>query len=164
MAYPVIRLDNMAGTTDGRKLKSVVFNDGTDDAAIGNGLLVAIGALLSDERELHEAVAPAANTPIGKLAIIATPELMYDAKKKNLVDFVNEAGVPARAYVLTADDEFGVTADALSAVPTVGSIIEAQADTKMNVVATLTAGSTQIGTVIAIEIVNSLTFYVIHVD
>ena len=76
---------------------------------------------------------------------------MYDERKKNLNEFRNEAGEIARGYRLRSGNVYSVTAEALSGTPAVGSIVELQAGTKGNVVSTLTAGSTKVGTIIAIE-------------
>lgn len=58
---------------------------------------------------------------------------------------------------------FSATAEAFNTTPTKGDIVEAQAGTKMKVVASATNGSTVIGKVIDVEDVNGTTFYVVRV-
>ena len=44
-----------------------------------------------------------------------------------------------------------------------GKIVELQASTKMKVVASLTSGSTQVGTIEAVEVAGPYTYFVIKV-
>lgn len=169
--YAVIRTDNMMGTDVATYLDSVRFYTGSGnskaEAAIENGNVVKVGALLTGERELHEATAPAANTDIKEIGLVATPEVMYDERQKNLDEFINEAGANVRVYYLHTGDEFGVTAKALNIASgytvKVGDAVELMAGTKLNVVATATSGSTQVGKIIAIEKAGRYTYYVVRV-
>lgn len=159
--YGKVRLDLMHGTTNPADLVSVKYqvtvSDTTTDTAIENGNVVVIGALISGEREVYAASKPTATSTKGSIALIATPELIYDqSTHKNVNEFRNEAGDIARAYRLVTGDVFGITMESVAgratmAAVTVGDVVELKADTKLNVVATLTSGSTQIGTVIAKE-------------
>lgn len=165
--YSVVRTDNMLGTASGTHLDSVRFFDSDDElAAIENGHVVKVGALLEGERELHKATTPAANTPIKEIGLVATPEVFYDERLHNLSDFINEAGTNARIYYLHTGDEFSVTEEGVSAAATVavGNIAELQADTKIKIVASATSGSTAIGKVIAVEKTSRYTYIVIRVD
>ena len=66
--------------------------------------------------------------------------------------------------MLQSGDVFSVTADGLTATtPAVGNLVELQADTTLNIVATATSGSTQVGKIIAKEVVGNYTFYAIQV-
>ena len=58
---------------------------------------------------------------------------------------------------------FSATAEAFNTTPTIGDTVEAQAGTKMKVVASATQGSTVIGKIVDVEDVNGITFYVIRV-
>ena len=93
---------------------------------------------------------------------------MYDERKKNLDEFENEAGTICRGYIPRSRNVFSVTADALNiasgVTPAVGSIVELMAGVKLNVVATLTSGSTKVGKIIAIESAGRYTYYVIKID
>lgn len=173
MAHAVVRTDLMHGTDVRGELVSLVYanisnNGGTQTVTpreIDNGNVLLISDLLEGERELRYGVTPAANSDLRDIALVATPEVMYDERKKNLDEFYNEAGRTARGYRLHSGDIFSVTADALAAAGTiaVGNIVELQAGTKMKVVSTLTNGSTQIGKIIAIDVVGRYTYYVIEV-
>lgn len=163
--YDVVRLDNMSGTTDGTLLRSVRFYDGDKEAAIENGRVVLIGDLLDGQREVRKATAPAATSPLAHIGLVAAPELMYDERKRNLTEFINEAGENVRVYIPHVRDIFSVTAEALDAAAAIakGNLVELQAGTKLKVVATATDKSTQVGKIVDIETVGSLTYYVIEV-
>lgn len=173
--YSVVRTDNMMGTDVGTYLDSVRFyevqvvdNENVDvEKAIENGNVVLVGDLLDGERELHRAVAPAANSDIKKIGLVASPELIYDERKRGLDQFINEAGRNVRVYYLHSNDEFGVTIEGLNVAsgytPKVGDAVELMAGTKLNVVATATNGSTQVGKIIAIEQAGRYTYYVVRV-
>lgn len=163
--YDVVRLDNMSGTTDGTLLRSVRFYDGDKEAAIENGRVVLIGDLLDGQREVRKATAPAATSPLNHIGLVAAPELMYDERKRNLTEFINEAGENVRVYIPHVRDIFSVTAEALDAAAAIakGNLVELQAGTKLKVVATATDKSTQVGKIVDIETVGSLTYYVIEV-
>ena len=163
--YGVVRLDNMSGTTDGTLLRSVRFYDNDKEAAIENGRVVLIGNLLDGQREVRKATAPAATSPLNHIGLVATPELMHDERKRNLTDFINEAGENARVYIPHVGGVFSVTAEALDAAAAIakGNLVELQDGTKLKVVATATDKSTQVGEIIDIETVGSLTYYVIEV-
>ena len=163
--FGVVRLDNMSGTTDGTLLRSVRFYDNDKEAAIENGRVVLIGDLLDGQREVRKATAPAATSPLNHIGLVAAPELMYDERKRNLTEFINEAGENVRVYIPHVRDIFSVTAEALDAAAAIakGNLVELQAGTKLKVVATATDKSTQVGKIVDIETVGSLTYYVIEV-
>lgn len=167
MAYPVVRLDNMSGTHDVSKLRSVIYSTKSGEtytpAGVNNGCVVAIDALTAD-REVFYAVAPTAKTPRTQVALVATPELLYDERLKNLDDFTNEAGSVARAYLFETGNVFSITTDGVSGTPAVGNIVELADGNKLKVVATATSGSTAIGHVIALDQVGTKTYVVIVVD
>ena len=176
--YSVVRTDLMAGTDVGTYLVSLRFFDSDGDPAdIENGNVVKLGALITytdddgaitgQERELHSATVPAANTPIDEIVLVANPEVMYDERKKNLHEYINVAGSNVRGYRLHKHDIFSVTKEALnvgeSVTPAIGYAVELMAGTKLNVVAEATNSSTQIGKLIAIETAGRYTYYVIQV-
>lgn len=165
MTYAVIRTDLMAGTNVASYLRSVKYLVGTTPTAIENGNVVKLGDLMTGEREIFAATAPAANDALGTIAIIATPEVNYDERKKSLTDFINPADAPCRAYIIQKGDIFSVTIDALGgkAAPAVGDVVELAASTKLNIAAAATTGSTVIGKIIAVETAGALTYYVIRV-
>lgn len=167
MAYGVIRTDLMTGTDVGAGLVSLRFNTESDGAytpaAIENGNVVKLVKIEEDNREVWVAVAPTATDSLADCAIVAGVELMYDERKKNLDEYINEAGKATRGYRFHQNDMFGVTKDCLDGVsePAVGDIVELKAGTKFNVAKSATGGSTQVGKIAAIEVAGRYTYYVI---
>ena len=172
MAYAIVRTDNMAGTDVRSLLVSVKYfvtdNSGDEpvdvETAIENGNVLKIGALLDGEREIYKGSAVAASDKLEDVVLIASPEVMYDERKKNLDEYINEAGKICRGYHIHAGDCFSVTAEALkNASPAVGQVIELAAGTKLNNVSSATASSTVVGKIIAKDIVGSKEFFAIKV-
>lgn len=163
--HAVVRTDRMEGTGDRNSLVSIKYIVSTTPTAIENGNVLKRGALIDGEREIFEGSTPAAGDALDDVVLVATPEVMYDERLKNLDDFINEAGKIARAYHLRKGDIFSVTKEALDGAdsPAVGNIVELKAGTKLNVVASLTTNSTQVGKIIAIETVGKYTYYVVLV-
>lgn len=174
MSHAVVRTDRMAGTDVRNMLISIkyVVTAGNVDTetAIDNGNVLKVGALMGDatngyEREIFKGSAPAANDALKDVVLVCSPEVMYDERLHNLDDFYNVAGKAARAYRLHEGDIFGVTKEALDGVaaPAIGNVVELKAGTKLNVAASATNGSTQVGKIIAIDVVGRYTYYVILV-
>lgn len=162
--HAVVRTDLMTGTDVAADLRSVRYMaSGDTETDIDNGCVVKLDGLMDGEREIFKGVTPAADTDLGDVVLVATPEVMYDQRKQNLTDFYNEAGRPCRGYILHKNDMFSVTADALDGTPEVGNVVELQADVKMKVVASATGGSTTVGKIVAVETVGRYTYYVILV-
>lgn len=168
MAYGIVRTDNMYGTDVRAALVSIKYmgTDGSTPTAIENGNVLKVGALISGEREVYVGGKVAANDKATDIVLIASPEVMYDERKKNLDEFINEAGKACRGYRLHSGDVFSVTKDALAgkATPAVGDVVELAAGTKLNVAATATSGSTTIGSVIDVNVVGRYTYYAIKVN
>ena len=161
MAYAIVRTDNMQGTIDGSKLVSFRYHDGNEYAAIENGMVLTLDSLMPNERELWKAVKPAAGQKLGKLILVAGVELMYDERKRNLDEFINEKDANIRGYVLCQGDTFSVTVEACSATPSDSDkYITVQEDTKWSVSASETDA---IAELIAIEQVGTKTYYVFRV-
>lgn len=162
MAYAIVRTDKMTGTDVRSELVSVRYQASSKNAAIENGNVALLGALEADSREVYVATAPAANSPIAQIVLIATPEVMYD--HYDLTLFRNEEGTIARGYRLHEHDIFSVTAEALAAAsPAVGQFVELAAGTKLKNVASFTSGSTKVGKIIEKQVIGSQTFYAIEV-
>jgi hypothetical protein len=165
--YGIVRTDRMSGTKQPADLISAKYLPDGTATAIENGRVVLIGALVTGEREVYTATAPLANSALDSVALVASPELLFDERKHKLDEFRNEVGEIVRCYRFRSGNIFSVTTEAIDnntgGAIAVGSIIELQADTKFSAVAILTGESTQVGTVIAIDVVNSKTFYVIQV-
>ena len=156
MSYARVRTDKMSGTDVSKDLVSAIYYVSTTKTAISNGNIVKIGGFETNQREVRKATAPAANTPLNELALVATPEVIKNKDFYTLGDFQNAAGAIIRCYRLRSGDQFSVTSEAYDAAAdvAVGDVVEAQADTKMKIVAAatgLTSGSTLIGKVVALE-------------
>lgn len=163
--HAIVRTDLMQGTIDGSSLVSLRYmGSGSTATQIDNGNVVVVEDLLDNERELYKGVTPTAGADFNKLVLVATPENMTDERKKNLNEFVNEAGADARGYRLRHGNIFSVTAEALDGTPAKGNIVEAQAGTKLKAVSAGTEDSTAIGKIIEVDVVGSDTFYVIRID
>lgn len=167
--HAVVRTDKMFGTDNRTGLWSFIFSTGSGSskapAAIDNGNVVVLGALVEGEREIYDAAAPTAAADLKHVVLVASPEMTYCPCNYTIDTFENAAGVPARGYSLTPGCIFSVTKDALigAANPAVGNIVELAAGTKLKVVTSATSGSTQVGKIIEIETVGRYTFYVIQV-
>jgi len=163
--YTVVRTDMLSGTHEIAYLRSAkFFNAENAQEDIENGRVVKIGALLEGEREIRKAETPAVDTPLSQIGLVASPEYFVDERNRNLSDFTNKIdGDALRVYMLKTGDMFGVTASGFNTTPAVGNIVELQASTTMKVTSTLTSGSTQIGTIIAIENESGYTYYVVEV-
>lgn len=165
MGYGVVRTDNMTATDVRKELVSVRYQPDGVNAAVENGNVVRLDGLETGSREVYKGVVPTAADDIRDVVLVASPEVNYDERKRNLDEFRNEAGSIARGYHLVTNDIFSVTKDALdgSASPAVGDVVELKAGTKLNVVSGLTEGSTQVGSIIDVNIVGRYTYYVIKV-
>ena len=147
--FAVVRTDNMMGTKIGSFLVSLRY-----PAEIENGNILAIGALEDESREVREATVPGAATPIGELALIASEEIVKDARnnKHDIFEFINEANTTLRGYRLAPNDIFSVSPKALHAsspAPAVGQFACVNADSKIRLAAASTG--TVVGKVIAVE-------------
>lgn len=149
--YAYVRTDNMSGTVVAKDLASAKFYKGSEEAEIENGNIVTLGDYLDGERELRKATAPTAATKLRDLYLVATPEVVKDKNYYGLGEFINKKGEAIRCYRLTSGDIFSVTEEALDGDAAVGSLVEAQAGTKLKVVETATSGSTTVGKIMAVE-------------
>lgn len=168
MAYAVVRTDKMIGTDVRSELVSVRYQPSDVPTDIENGNVVKLGALETGSREIYKGDTPAADDDITAIVLVATPEVMYDERKRNLDEFINEAGTIARGYRLHKHDIFSVTKEALDGAetPKVGDVVELKAGTKLNVKAAATgatSGSTVIGSIIDKNIVGRYTYYAIEI-
>lgn len=163
--HAVVRTDNMTGTDVRSQLVSIRYMgaDGKAAAEIDNGNVLKVGSLLDSQREIYVGTDVAADTAITDVVLVASVDVMYDERKKNLTEFVNEAGANCRGYRLHHGDAFSVTEDALTGDFAVGNVVELAKGTKLNVAASATSGATVVGTLDAIEIAGRYTYYVIRV-
>lgn len=161
----VVRTDKMFATDNRAGLVSVRYQPGDKMTAIDNGNVVKLGALEDGSREVYKGVTPTVKDDIKDIVLIASPEVMYDERKRNLDEFQNAAGDIARGYHLHTGDIFSVTKEALTGAssPAVGNTVELAADTKLKVVTSATDGSTKVGTIIDVNVVGRYTYYVVQV-
>ena len=156
--HTVVRTDLMAGTDVNAALCSIRFYSSSNPADVDNGVIVELKELDKGEREIMKAEAATAESKLVNCAIVATPEVMYDERLQNLDNFYNEAGKPARAYLLKEGDIFSVTETGFDgAAPSVGGNVGIGAGGKMN-----STGS-EIGKCIAIEKTGRYTYYTVRV-
>jgi hypothetical protein len=153
MAYGCVRTDNMAGTVLGSGLVPFKYQPSSGDTAIENGNVVVIGGYISGQREVRTADTPAADSKFSSIVLVASEEVVKEKNNYFINEFRNEAGAVCRGYRLHPGDIFSISAECFAAgsVLDVGSVVELAAGTKLKAVASLTAGSTQIGKIIAVE-------------
>lgn len=168
MSYCVVRTDLMFGTDVRSGLVSVKYmgSGSSTPTEIQNGNVLKLGSLVSGEREVYIGGNIAANDAVKDVVLVASPEVMYDERKRNLDEYINEAGKIIRGYRFHNGDVFSVTKDGIDGkeTPEVGDIVEFKAGTKLNVVASATSGSTVLGKIIAVDVVGRYTYYVIKVE
>lgn len=156
----VIRTDLMHGTKNGDQLVSLRFY-GADGkvAEVENGVIVELKGFEDGQREVMKAVAATADSNMADCAIIAAPEVMYDERKKNLDEFINEAGKAIRGYRLVDRNMFALTAEGF-----VGGAAPAK-DGKVGVGANgkLDAAGTGFGECVHIETAGRYTYYTIKI-
>ena len=165
--YCVVRTDKPSGEAQMADMLSLRFY-GSDGkvAEVENGVIAELQGLetidaSSNQHEIYKAVAATSSSNMNDCAIICSPELMYDERKKMLDEFINEAGKICRAYRPHSGDIFSVTIDALDATDVaVGNAVSVGEGVKLAVGAT---ADNPFGTVIAIDQVGKYTYYVIQV-
>lgn len=169
--YPVVRTDKMSGTDNRVDLYSARYYDGNDTVAeINNGCVVKLGALESTvtpawtSREIYKATDVAANTPLDEVVLVASPEVVYDERLRDLDDYTNEAGKAIRVYSLGKKGQmFGLTANGFDGTPAKGKVVELKAGNKLAVVSSATANTTTVGVIDAVENAGKYTYYVVRV-
>lgn len=160
--HAVVRTDLMDGTDVRGQLASVKYMgaDGATPTEIDNGNVLKVESLIDGEREVYAGVTPAADTAITDIVLVASVEVMYDERKKNLDEYVNEANKICRGYRLHHGNIFSVTAEALTGTPEKDAVVTLDAGTKLAV-----GGSgTAVGKIIDVEIAGRYTYYAIKID
>lgn len=160
MAYTVIRTDLLSGTDVAADLVSLrVYDADGNPIAVENGTIVELQGYEDGQREVMKAVLATSASKIEDCAIVATEEVMYDERKKNLDEFINEAGTIARGYIPRSRNMYSITKDGFvgGAVPAKGDEVGIGADGKVD------AAGTGYGTIMAVEIAGRYTYYVIKI-
>ena len=168
MSYAIVRTDAMVATDVRSQLVSVKYmgSGGSVPTAIENGNILKLGTLVSGEREVYIGGDVAVNDKLESIVLVASPEVIYDEKKRDLGNFINEAGTICRGYHINHGDTFSVTKEALvgSGTPAVGNTVELAAGTKLAFVSSPTEAATTVGRIIAIDVVGNHTYYAIKVN
>ena len=158
--YCVIRTDLMSGTKQPADLVSFRFYDAEGNAAeVENGVIVKLEGYEEGEREVMKAVVATAGADLNECAIAAGVEVMYDERKKNLDEYVNEAGKIVRGYIPRSRNIFSVTPEGFvgGTVPTVGAEVGIGEGGKID------AAGTGLGTCVHIEVAGRYTYYAIKI-
>mgnify|MGYP000410480838 FL=1 len=160
MAYTVIRTDLMSGTTQPADLVSLRFYDGSDkQAEVENGVIVKLQGYEDGEREVMKAVAAASTDDLNDCAIVAGVEVMYDERKKNLDEFINEAGSIVRGYIPRSRNIFSVTKEGF-----VGGVVpEKGAEVGIGTGGKIDAAGTGLGVCADVEVAGRYTYYAIRI-
>lgn len=160
MSYAVIRTDLLSGTSNCADLVSLRFYDAEDHMAeVENGVIVELQGYEDDEREVMKAVAATASSDLNNCAIVAGVEVMYDERKKNLDEYINEAGKVVRGYIPRSRNMFAETKEGFvdEAVPEKGGNVGVGAGGKLD------AAGNGFGKCVAIEPAGRYTYYVIQI-
>ncbi len=160
MAYTVFRSDLLSGTDVASDLVSCRVYDGSDnEIAVENGTIVELKGYEDGEREVMKAVLATASSKLSDCAIIGTEEVMYDERKKNLDEFINEAGSICRGYIPRSRNMFSVTKDGF-----VGGTVAAKgAEVGIGANGKIDASGTGLGTIMAVEVAGRYTYYVVKI-
>lgn len=160
MAYAVIRTDLMSGTKQPADLVSLRFYDASGNKAeVENGVIVKLQGYEDGEREVMKAVAASAGDDLNDCAIVAAPEVMYDERKKNLDEFINEAGKAVRGYIPRSRNVFSVTKEGFvgGTAPTKGDEVGIGTGGKID------AAGKGLGVCVDVEVVGRYTYYAIKI-
>lgn len=160
MAYAVIRTDLMSGTKQPADLVSLRFYDaGGNKAEVENGVIVKLQGYEDGEREVMKAVAASAGADLNECAIVAGVEVMYDERKKNLDEYINEAGKVVRGYIPRSRNVFSVTKEGFVGgnVPAKGAAVGIGEGGKID------AAGTGLGVCVDIDVAGRYTYYAIKI-
>ena len=126
---------------------------------VENGVIVKLQGYEDGEREVMKAVAASAGDDLNDCAIVAAPEVMYDERKKNLDEFINEAGKATRGYIPRSRNVFSVTKEGFvgGTAPTKGAEVGIGTGGKID------AAGKGLGACVDVEVVGRYTYYVIKI-
>lgn len=163
MAYTVVRTDNLSGTDVRADLISLRVYDANDkEIDVENGTIVEVVGHVTNEREIYKTKLATSSSDLEKCYIVASPEVMYDERKKNLDEFINVAGEAAsRGYAIRHHGWFSITKEGFvggTAPASVGATVGVGANGKLD------ASGSGFGVVDAIETAGRYTYYVIDID
>ena len=153
MRHAVIRTDNLAAPDMRVEMVSLRYDD-----AIDNGNIVRVGNLENGSRTVYKAHTPNSSDKLSDIAIIGSPEIIYDDRAKDLCSFFNKANKILRGYRLHEHDCVSITADAFSGTPRLGKSVGIGNGTKLVV-----TDDDGIGTIIDKNIVGKYTYWVVEI-
>ena len=160
MSYCVIRTDLMSGTKQPADLVSLRFYDAEGNMAeVENGVIVKLEGYEDGQREVMKAVAAAAGEDLNDCAIVAGVEVPYDERKKNLDEYINEAGKSIRGYIPRSRNIFSITKDGFVG----GNVPEKGAEVGIGEGGKVDAAGTGLGVCADIEVVGRYTYYAIKI-
>lgn len=134
----VINLDRISGA----QLFSLKHS-----AALENGNVCNLGAIVAGEREVYDVAAPATATlNTAQVILIASPEVMYD-ESKAITDFTIPAGTIARGVALVPGNIVTISNDNIDGTTAVGAFVIA-ANSSLKLAASATASGKFTGRVI----------------
>jgi len=168
MAYCVIRTDLMSGTKQPADLVSIRFCTAGEDAdhntiytpaAVENGVIAKLIGYEDGQREVMTAVAASNSDDLNECVIVAGVELMYDERKKNLDEYINEAGKAVRGYIPRSRNLFSVTKEGFvsQSVPAVGDTVGIGTGGKLD------KSGSGFGECVHIETAGRYTYYTIRI-
>lgn len=158
--YCVFRSDLLSGTDVAADLVSCrVYNGEGEMIPVENGAIVELQGYEEGEREVMKAVLASGESKLSDCAIIGSVEVMYDERKKNLDEFINEKGAICRGYIPRSRNMFSVTKEGFvgGIVPEKGAEVGIGEDGKLD------AAGTGFGKIMAIETAGRYTYYVVMI-
>lgn len=157
--YCVIRTDLMSGTKQPADLVSLRFYADDAVAEVENGVIVELKGFEEGQREVMKAVAATADSNMADCAVVAAPEVMYDERKRNLDEYINEAGKAIRGYRLLDRNMFALTAEGFvnKTAPALNGKVGIGANGKLD------AAKTGFGECVHIETAGRYTYYTIKI-
>lgn len=158
--YCVFRSDLLSGTDVAADLVSFRVYDSSDkEIDVENGTIVELKGYEDGEREVMKAVLATASSKMEDCAIVGSVETLYDERKKNLDEFINEAGSICRGYIPRSRNIYSITAEGFEGktVPAVDTEVGIGSNGK------LSTSATGWGKCVAIEAAGRYTYYVIKI-
>lgn len=136
MAKGIFIAESMQST----KLISLL-RSGQQDTNIENGMVVTLGDLIGNQRDLYET--RPVSTKTDDIYFVDGVELIADEQlTKGLDDYENIAGIPFRLRKAVAYDRFSISASVIDGTPEKGKFVETPASgNKLVVVDTPTEGA-----------------------
>jgi len=160
MSYCVIRTDLMSAVNNAADLVSLRFYNAEGEMAeIENGVIVELQGFEEDQREVRKAVAATSSSDLNSCAIVAGVEVMYDERKVNLDEYINEKGKAVRGYVPRSRNMFSLTKEGFVG----GTVPEVGAEVGIGEGGKLDAAGTGFGKCVASEVAGRYTYYTIEI-